>query len=92
MDKRKREIVTRVIDGDTFLTKSRKHAVRLAHLDAPEKSTKRGARAAQELRKLIQGKKVEVHTISRDAFGRAIANVKVCGKSVNKAIKIKTKK
>ena len=91
MAKRK-ETVTRVIDGDTFLTDRRKHAVRLANFDAPEKGTKRGAKATKTLRKLIEGKKVEVHAISRDAFGRVVANVKVGGKSLNKAIKSKTKK
>lgn len=89
---KKKETVTRVIDGDTFLTKSRKRAIRLAHLDAPEKGKKGSAKATQELRKLIQGQKVEVHTIARDTFGRAIANVRVGRKSVNKAIKNKLKK
>ena len=91
MAKRK-ETVTRVIDGDTFRTSSRKHSVRLANVDAPEKGRKGGAKATQQLKKLIQGKKVEVKTIARDVYGRAVANVKVSGKSVNKAIAKKSKK
>lgn len=86
MAKRK-ETVMRVIDGDTFLTASRKRSVRLAGVDAPERGTRRGARATQQLRKMIQGKKVVVHTIGRDMFGRTIAHVKVTGKSVNKTVK-----
>lgn len=91
MAKRK-ERVTRVIDGDTFLTKSRKHAVRLANVDAPEKGSKGGAKAAQKLKKLIQGKQVEVETVARDKYGRAVARVKVSGKSVNSVMSKRTSK
>lgn len=89
---KRRETVTRVIDGDTFLTASRKRSVRLANFDAPEKGKRGSVKATQILRKLIQGKKVEVHAIGRDAFGRVIANVKVGGKSLNKAMRSKTRK
>ena len=91
MAKRK-ETVTRVIDGDTFRTSSRKHSIRLANVDAPEKGSKGGAKATKQLKNLIQGKKVEVKTVARDAYGRSVANVKVGGKSVNKAIAKKSKK
>ena len=89
---KKKETVTRVIDGDTFLTKSRKKSVRLANVDAPEKGARGGKTATNHLKKLIQGKKVEVNTVARDVYGRAVANVKVDGKSVNNAVKKKTKK
>ena len=91
MAKRK-ETVTRVIDGDTFLTKSRKHPVRLANVDAPEKGRKGGSKATKQLKKLIQGKKVEVHTVARDAYGRAVAKVKKGRVSVNKAMSRNSKK
>jgi micrococcal nuclease len=91
MAKRK-ETVTRVIDGDTFLTRSRKHPVRLANVNAPEKGRKGGSRATQQLKRLIQGKKVEVHTVARDMYGRAVATVKVGSKSVNKAISRNSKR
>ena len=86
MAKRK-ETVTRVIDGDTFLTASRKRSIRLAGVDAPEKGARGAIKAAKTLRNLIEGKKVEIHPIARDTYGRTIANVKVGRKSVNKAIK-----
>ena len=89
---KKKETVTRVIDGDTFLTKSRKHPVRLANVDAPEKGRKGGAKATQQLKKLIQGKRVEVRTVARDTYGRAVANVKKGRISVNKAMSRRTKK
>lgn len=91
MAKRK-ETVTRVIDGDTFRTSSRKHSVRLANVNAPEKGVRGSTRATQELKNLIQGQKVEVNTIVRDSYGRAVANVRVEGKSVNSAMNRKLKK
>ena len=91
MSKRK-ETVTRVIDGDTFYTKSRTKPVRLANVDAPEKGARGGKTATNQLKTLIQGKKVEVNTVARDVYGRAVANVKVGGKSVNNAVKKNTKK
>ena len=38
--------VTKVIDGDTFMTASRKNPVRLANVDAPEKEGIHGGGAA----------------------------------------------
>lgn len=91
MAKRK-ETVTRVIDGDTFRTSSRKHSVRLANVNAPEKGRKGGAKATQQLKSLIQGKKVEVNTVARDTYGRAVAKVKRGRINVNKAMAKNTKK
>ena len=91
MAKRK-ETVTRVIDGDTFRTSSRKHSVRLANVNAPEKGKKGGAKATQQLKSLIQGKKVEVNTLARDTYGRAVAKVKRGRINVNKAMAKSTKK
>ncbi len=85
MSKRK-ETVTRVIDGDTFKTASRKHPVRLANVDAPEKGKSGSAKATQDLKNLIQGQQVQVDTVARDPYRRSVAKVKVDGKSVNKAM------
>jgi len=91
MAKRK-ETVTRVIDGDTFRTSSRKHSVRLANVDAPEKGTKGGTKATKQLKSLIQGKKVEVNTVARDTYGRAVAKVKRGRINVNEAMAKSKKK
>ncbi len=91
MTKRK-ETVTKVIDGDTFRTSSRKNSVRLANVDAPEKGTKGGTQATKALRSLIGGQKVEIDTVARDPYGRAVAKVKVNSKSVNNAMNKKLKK
>lgn len=91
MAKRK-ETVTRVIDGDTFCTSVRKKPVRLANVNAPEKRTKGGPAATSALKGLISGQKVEVNTVARDVYGRAVAKVKVGSKSVNNAMNKKLKK
>ncbi len=91
MSKRK-ETVKRVIDGDTFITALRSHPVRLANVDAPEKGTKSGDAATKALKAMIQGQKVEVDTVARDKYSRAVANVKIDGKSVNRSMNQKLKK
>ena len=90
MSKRK-ETVTKVIDGDTFMTLSRKR-VRLANVNAPEKNQRGGSTATNSLRRFIGGKQVEVNTVARDRYGRFIANVKVKGKSVNDFVRRRVKK
>jgi endonuclease YncB( thermonuclease family) len=86
----RKEKVTRVIDGDTFETASRKNPVRLANVDAPEKGMPGSAAATEALRRMIEGKPVVVETVARDSYGRSVANVKVEGKSVNKVMRAKT--
>lgn len=87
----RKEKVTRVIDGDTFMTSSRKKPVRLANYDAPERG-QRGYRGSKEaLRTMISGKTVTVDVKARDVYGRAVANVKVGTRSVNNAMKNKRK-
>ena len=88
----RKERVTRVIDGDTFETASRKHPVRLANVNAPEKGQRGGGSATNALEELIAGEAVTIETVARDKYSRAVANVKVGRKSVNKAMKEKLKK
>lgn len=87
----RKERVTRIIDGDTFETASRKHPVRLAGVDAPEKKERGGAAATKALRDLIGGKEVTVETVGR-SYGRAVGKVKVGSCSVNNAMNKKLKK
>ncbi len=88
----RKEKVTRVLDGDTFETASRKNPVRLANVDAPEKGQPGSATATKDLKKLIEGETVSIDTVARDTYGRSVAKVKVDNKSVNKAMREKTKK
>jgi len=88
----RRERVTRVIDGDTFMTSSRKKPVRLANYDAPERG-QRGYKVSKDtLKSMISGKTVTVDVKARDVYGRAVASVKVGAKSVSAAMKSRSKK
>ena len=88
----RKEKVTKVIDGDTFKTASRKNPVRLANVDAPEKGSPGGAAATRALKQLIEGETVSVQTVARDRYGRSVANVKLGRNSVNSEMRKKTKK
>jgi len=88
----RKEKVTKVIDGDTFETGSRKNPVRLANVNAPEKGQRGAGVARDALRKMIEGKTVTIDTVARDKYRRSVAKVTVDGKSVNKAMKGKSKK
>lgn len=87
----RKERVTKVLDGDTFKTASRKNPVRLARVNAPEKDEPGGAAATKTLRDLIEGELVTIDTVGR-SYGRAVANVKLGRQSINKAMKDKLKK
>ena len=58
----RKEKITRVIDGDSFETRSRKKPVRLANVDAPEKGQSGYQRAKQGLASLITGKTATIDT------------------------------
>ena len=83
----RKEPTKTVRDGDSFSTSSRKNDVRLAGVDAPEKGQPGYGAAKLKLQSEIGGKSVEIDTVSRDKYGRAVAKVKVEGKSVNNAMK-----
>ena len=87
----RKEKVTKVIDGDTFLTDRRKNPVRLARVDTPEKRQPGYGAAKLKLQKMVQGKEVSIDTKARDKYGRSVANVKVGNKSVNKAMQTSKK-
>lgn len=69
------ERVTRVIDGDTFMTDRRTRAVRLANVDTPEKGERGYAEATRFLEMLIKGKDVAIEEVARDVYGRVVARV-----------------
>lgn len=87
----RKEKVTKIIDGDTFETASRKNPVRLANIDAPEKGQPGSVKAKEALSKLIEGEEVRIDTVSRDKYGRAVANVYKGRESVNKKMQKKLK-
>ena len=83
----RKEKVTKVIDGDTFITDKRKHPVRLANVNTPEKGQPGYGEAKEALKNLIQGQEVAIDTKARDKYNRSVANVKIENKSVNKIMK-----
>jgi endonuclease YncB( thermonuclease family) len=83
----RKERVVRVIDGDTFMTSSRKNPVRLANVDAPERGQRGYVKATTTLNRMISGKEVAIDTKARDSYGRSVAEVKIGGTSVNRVMK-----
>lgn len=88
----RKEKVTKVIDGYSFLTDKRKNAVRLATVDTPEQGEPGYRQAKSKLAGLIWRKEVTIDTKARDSHGRSVANVKLGQKSVNKEMKKYEKK
>jgi len=80
--------VVRVSDGDTITVADEAraiHKVRLAGIDAPEKSQPYGAKARLHLVDLVLGKRVTVTWHKRDRYGRLVGRVGltvpgVCGR------------
>jgi micrococcal nuclease len=76
------EIVTGVIDGDTF-TISNKQSIRLFIVDAPELGNCFGTEAKEALAKKVLGKKVILKSPRTDFYKRVQAYVYVDGEFVN---------
>ena len=88
----RKEHVTKVIDGDTFRTSSRKNSVRLARINAPEKGQPGFVKAKDQLSKLVSDEEVRIDPVARDKYGRTVANVYKGRKSVNKEMQKKLKR
>lgn len=86
------EMVTHVIDGDTFKTAERKEAIRLESVSAPEHGQPGAKETTKGLANLVLGQKVEIKVVAQDSYGRAVARVKVGRRSVNNHMKAKIKK
>jgi endonuclease YncB( thermonuclease family) len=70
--------VVAVQDGDTvtILDAARvQHRVRIAGIDAPEKSQAYGEASKQSLARLVHGRHVEARCPKRDRFGREVCSV-----------------
>ena len=78
--------VVSVTDGDTVtvLDASRiQHKIRLAGIDAPEKSQPFGQRSKQSLSDLVFNRNVVVETEKRDRYGREVGKILVGEQDVN---------
>lgn len=80
--------VVRVIDGDTLdvLVANRPVRVRLAQIDAPERSQAYGARARQALSAMAFRRVVTVADAGVDGYGRTLGTVIVGGANINAAM------
>ena len=85
----RKEKITRVIDGDTFITGSRKKPVRLVNVNAPEKESRDAGAATQALRNLVEGQTVSIDIVVRNKYGRCVVNVKISNRSINAAMRRK---
>lgn len=82
--------VVKVVDGDTIDVEIdlgfdiwHKIRLRLAHIDAYEKSTDIGKEAAEFLKVLLEGFFVEIYTEKTDKYGRYLATVVLNGVNLN---------
>lgn len=66
--------VTRVVDGDTFVTPNAER-IRLANVNAPEIGTSEGQSAKAYLKALIEGQQVTIQQVAKDYYQRTVANV-----------------
>ncbi len=79
-------MVTRIIDGDTFVTSSGAK-VRLASIDAPEYPNGcLSLESRNRLEQLVQDRSVKIDVIATDHFGRQVAYVYEGKLDVNKAM------
>lgn len=69
------------------MTNRRKHPVRLANVDTPERREPGYQDAKKALQGLIQGKEVTIDTKAGDRYTGSVVNVKLGTKSVNKTMK-----
>lgn len=79
-------LVARITDGDTLTILVNGHdqiRVRLAEIDAPEKSQSFGQRSKQSLSDLCFGKDAMLQKIDTDRYGRTVARVYCAGVDAN---------
>lgn len=81
-----RGLTVAVLDGDTVEVLTDQHEkirIRLAGIDAPEKSQAYGQRSKQHLVSMVAGKSVDVVDHGRDQYGRTVGSLSVDGLDVN---------
>ncbi len=86
LDKRISGEVIRVIDGDTIVVldqDQRRHKIRLAEIDTPEKSQAFGNQAKKALSEKIFGKNVVVAYTDYDRYDRILGKIRYDGRLIN---------
>ena len=72
----RKEIVIKIVDGDTIETSVRKKPIRIEGIDTPEKGQSGYTEAKKTLEKLLKNEKVTVTPVAIDDYGRTVAKVK----------------
>ncbi|MGL4402331.1 MAG: thermonuclease family protein [Fusobacteriaceae bacterium] len=77
--------VTKVADGDTItvLTDGKSVRIRFYGIDAPEKKQDYGIKSLDVLKKLLDGKTVEIEEKDKDQYGRVVGVVFLNGENIN---------
>jgi len=78
--------VISVSDGDTLTLRDdagRRHRVRLATIDAPEREQAFGSQSRQHLARLVLNRDAQLRVLSRDNYDRIVAVVEVDGRDMN---------
>ena len=76
-----------VTDGDTIrvlAAGNEQIIIRLAEIDAPERSQPWGARSRQILSETVGGREVTIEKSDEDRWGRTVARIRVNGEDVNR--------
>ena len=74
--------VTRVINGDTFMVSNRMKPIKIHNLKSYGRFTSMGESRYNRLKKIIQGRTVEINTRTHDIYGRNVSSVKLNNKLV----------
>jgi endonuclease YncB( thermonuclease family) len=74
-----------VLDGDTviLLDGRKQHRIRLAEIDAPEKTQAFGQRSKESLAELVYGREATAACPTVDRYGRSVCRITVAGVDVN---------
>jgi len=78
--------VISVADGDTLTLRDdagRRHRVRLATIDAPEREQPFGSQSRQHLARLVLNRNAQLRILSRDSYDRVVVVVEIDGRDVN---------
>lgn len=81
--------VVGIFDGDTLTvvdSSNTQFKIRLAAIDAPEKSQSFGQRGKEKLSELCFGKSASVQVISKDRYGRSVGEVDCAGINANESM------
>jgi len=81
--------VVGISDGDTLTildASNTQFKIRLAAIDAPEKSQPFGQRGKQKLSDLCYGKSASINVVSMDRYGRTVGDIDCAGINANQAM------